>query len=99
MRAIQDRPGLTLQVLVAGTMVLDRFDHPAQVVRSDGFPIDGEAFVELEGSTPLTMAKSVGFGVVEFASEFHRLKPDVILLIGDRYEAAVPAAALSRRRT
>src|SRR2546428_605153 len=39
------------------------------------------------------MAKSVGFGVVEFASEFQRLKPDVVLLIGDRYEALAAAIA------
>jgi UDP-hydrolysing UDP-N-acetyl-D-glucosamine 2-epimerase len=39
------------------------------------------------------MAKSVGFGVVEFASEFQRLKPDIVLLIGDRYEALAAAIA------
>lgn len=93
MEAIQQRPGLELQVLVAGTMVLDRFDRPVQVVRRDGFPVDGEAFVELEGSTPLTMAKSVGYGITEFASEFNRLKPDIVLLIGDRYEALAAAIA------
>jgi UDP-hydrolysing UDP-N-acetyl-D-glucosamine 2-epimerase len=49
--------------------------------------------MELEGSTPATMAKSVGFGVVEFASEFQRLKPDLVLLIGDRYEALSAALA------
>jgi UDP-hydrolysing UDP-N-acetyl-D-glucosamine 2-epimerase len=93
MSAIQERPALQLQVLVAGTMVLDRFDKPAQVVRRDGFPVDGEAYVELEGSTPLTMAKSVGYGIAEFASEFHRLKPDIVVLIGDRYEALAAAVA------
>lgn len=95
MQAIAARPELELQVVAAGTMVLERFQQPVQIVRADGFPVDGEVFIELEGSTPATMAKSVGFGVVEFASEFQRLKPDVILLIGDRYEAlaAVIAAA------
>ena len=39
------------------------------------------------------MAKSVGFGVVEFAGEFQRLKPDLVLLIGDRYEALAAAIA------
>lgn len=87
MRAIADHPRLQLQVLAAGTMVLERFDQPVQVVREDGFPVDGEVYIELEGSTPATMAKSVGFGVVEFASEYQRLKPDLILVIGDRYEA------------
>jgi UDP-hydrolysing UDP-N-acetyl-D-glucosamine 2-epimerase len=92
-RAIAAHPALELQLLAAGTMVLERFDLPVQVVRRDGFRVDGEIYIELEGSTPATMAKSVGFGVVEFASEFQRLKPDVVLLIGDRYEALAAAIA------
>src|SRR6185437_5754192 len=63
------------------------------IVRADGFNVDSEIYIELEGSTPTTMAKSIGFGVVEFASEFHRLKPDVVVLIGDRYEALAAAVA------
>jgi UDP-hydrolysing UDP-N-acetyl-D-glucosamine 2-epimerase len=93
MRAIAAHPKLELQVVAAGTMVLERFQQPVQVVRQDGFHVDGEVYLELEGSTPATMAKSVGFGVVEFASEFQRLKPDVVLLIGDRYEALAAAVA------
>lgn len=93
MREICKRPELQLQVIAAGTMVLERFDLPVRVVREDGFPVDGEIYVELEGSTPTTMAKSVGFGVVEFSSEFQRLRPDVVLLIGDRYEALAAAVA------
>jgi UDP-hydrolysing UDP-N-acetyl-D-glucosamine 2-epimerase len=98
MQAIAAHPELELQVLAAGTMVLERFRQPVQVVREDGFQVDGEIYIELEGSTPVTMAKSIGFGVVEFASEFQRLKPDVVLLIGDRYEmlaAAVAAAYMN----
>lgn len=93
MRAIAARPELELQVLAAGTMVLERFHQPVQVVKRDGFRVDGEIYIELEGSTPVTMAKSVGFGVVEFASEFQRLKPDLVVLIGDRYEALAAAIA------
>lgn len=87
MRAIAEHPSLQLQVLVAGTMVLERFGTAADVVVRDGFNIDGKIFMELEGSTPATMAKSVGFGIVEFVNEYLRLQPEVILLIGDRYEA------------
>src|SRR5262245_40098756 len=93
MEAIHARPELHLQVLAAGTMVLERFQQPVHIVKEDGFHIDGEVFIELEGSTPATMAKSVGFGVVEFASEFQRLAPDLVLLIGDRYEALAAAIA------
>ena len=93
MYAIQHHPALTLQVLTAGTMVLERFAHPVQEVRKDGFPVDGEVYIELEGSTPLTMAKSVGFATIEFSSEFHRLRPDVVVIIGDRYEALAATVA------
>ena len=93
MQAIHEQPELELQVLATGTMVLERFDQPVNVVREDGFHVDGEIYIELEGSTPTTMAKCVGFGLVEFASEFHRLKPDLVLLIGDRYEALAAAIA------
>jgi UDP-hydrolysing UDP-N-acetyl-D-glucosamine 2-epimerase len=93
MEAIQKHPRLKLQVLAAGTMVLERFDQPVEVVRRDGFPVSGEVFIELEGSTPATMAKSLGFGLVEFSSEFRRLQPDLVLLIGDRYEAVAAAIA------
>lgn len=93
MRAIQVHPALELQVVAAGTMVLERFGQPMKIVAQDGFTISGEVYIELEGSTPGTMAKSVGFGVVEFASEFQRLKPDLVLLIGDRYEALSAAIA------
>ena len=93
MKALAAHPALELQCVAAGTMVLERFGKPVDVVRQDGLPVDGEIYTELEGSTPSSMAKSVGFAVVEFASEFHRLKPDVVLLIGDRYEALAAAVA------
>jgi UDP-hydrolysing UDP-N-acetyl-D-glucosamine 2-epimerase len=93
MTSVRDHPALELQVLATGTMVLERFDQPVRVVKEDGFPVDGEVYIELEGSTPATMAKSVGFAMMEFASEFQRLKPDIVLLIGDRYEALAAAIA------
>ena len=93
MEAIRATPALELQVVAAGTMVLERFGRPVDIVRQHGFTVDSEVYLEVEGSTPATMAKSVGFGVVEFASEFNRLKPDLLLLIGDRYEALAAAIA------
>jgi UDP-hydrolysing UDP-N-acetyl-D-glucosamine 2-epimerase len=93
MHAIQDHPLLELQVVAAGTMPLERFGKATEIVRRDGFPIDGQVLMELEGSIPITMAKSVGFGVIEFANEFQRLEPDIVLVIGDRYEALAATIA------
>ena len=93
MRAIAEHPDLELRVACAGTMVLERFDQPVRIVREDGFPVDAEIYLELEGSSPLTMAKSLGFAMIEFSGEFQRSKPDVVLIIGDRYEALAAAIA------
>jgi UDP-hydrolysing UDP-N-acetyl-D-glucosamine 2-epimerase len=93
LQAIENHSALELLIVAAGSMVLERFHQPVEIVRKDGFRVDGEVYMELEGSTPATMAKSVGFGVVEFVTEFQRLKPDVVLLIGDRYEALAATIA------
>jgi UDP-hydrolysing UDP-N-acetyl-D-glucosamine 2-epimerase len=93
MLALQSDKYFQLQVVCAGTMLLERFGSAVKLVADDGFEISGKVFLEVEGSVPITMAKSVGLGVIEFSSELDRLKPDVVLLIGDRYEAL--AAAIS----
>ncbi len=93
MRAIDDQPALELQVVCAGSMVLERFGRPVEVVRRDGFRVDAEVFLEVEGSTPATMAKSIGFAVIELAGELQRLEPQLMLIIGDRYEALAAAVA------
>jgi UDP-hydrolysing UDP-N-acetyl-D-glucosamine 2-epimerase len=93
MEAIREHPHLELQIVAGGTMVLERFGRAVDILRKDGFHISGEVYMELEGSTPVSMAKSVGFGVVEYSNELQRLKPDLVLVIGDRYEALSAAIA------
>ena len=95
MSLIDDRPGLVLQTVVAGTMCIERFDKPMHLILHDGFEIDGKIHMEIEGNTPTTMAKSIGIGVTAFAGEFERLAPDVVVIIGDRYEALSAAIAAS----
>lgn len=87
MQAISEHPLLELQVMCAGSMVLERFGATMTEVENDGFVVDAQVYMELEGSVPVSMAKSLGFGVIEFSGEINRLKPDLLLLIGDRYEA------------
>lgn len=82
-----------MQVVCAGTMLLERFGRARDLVAQDGFPVSSEVYLEVEGSVPITMTKSVGLAVIEFASEFQRLRPDLVLVIGDRYEAMGAAIA------
>jgi UDP-hydrolysing UDP-N-acetyl-D-glucosamine 2-epimerase len=91
--AIEAHPELELCVIAGGTMVLERFGRAVDVVQGDGHPVAQEVYMELEGSHPITMAKSVGLGVLEFASALQHEKPDVVFLIGDRYEALSAAIA------
>jgi len=93
MRAIQNDQDLDLLTVCAGTMLLERFGQAENTVLADGFYVDGRVYMEVEGSIPSTMAKSIGLGVIEFSSEFQRLKPDIVLLIGDRYEAFAASIA------
>jgi len=95
MTAMKAEEQLQMQVICAGTMVLERFGSPVRIVEHDGFSVSSQIYIELEGSTPTTMAKSVGFAVIEFTSEFQRLKPDMVLIIGDRYEALAATLAAS----
>lgn len=93
MKAIQSDLDFELQTLCAGTMLLERFGQAERVVAADGFQIDGRVYLEVEGSVPVTMAKSIGLGIIEFSTEFQRLNPDVVLIIGDRYEALAATIA------
>jgi UDP-hydrolysing UDP-N-acetyl-D-glucosamine 2-epimerase len=93
MMAISQHHKLHLQVVCAGSMVLGRFGNTMREVENDGFDITGKVFMELEGSIPLSMTKSLGFGIIEFSTEYARLEPDIVLLIGDRYEALAAALA------
>jgi UDP-hydrolysing UDP-N-acetyl-D-glucosamine 2-epimerase len=95
MQALRNEPSLEMSVICSGSMLLERFGRAVDTVRKDGFTVDSEIYIEIEGSIPTTMAKSVGFAVIEFASEFQRIKPDIVLMIGDRYEAFAAATAAS----
>lgn len=93
--AISAHPDLELQLVCAASMVLERFGAADKLVERDGFKIDERIFMVLEEANLLTSAKSTGIGVVEFAGAFDRLKPDVVLLMADRYEVIAPAIAAS----
>ena len=70
MQCIKDHPKLHLITMCAGTMVLDRFGTPVNIVKKDGFKIDQEVFIEVEGSNPTTTAKTIGLSVIEFSNIF-----------------------------
>ena len=93
MRAIDNHPDLTLQVVATASALLDRYGQVVDLVERDGFKIDDRVYMLMEGETPLTMAKSTGLGTIELASSFDRLQPDIVVTIGDRFETMATTIA------
>ncbi len=94
-RAIEARPGLELQIVAGGMAILPRFGNTAQTMRDNHFRVDREVHFLVEGENPAAMAKSGGLAVIEFATLFGELKPDVVVVIADRFECLAIAMAAS----
>ena len=93
--AIQRHPALDLQLVVAASALLDRYGNAVKVIEADGFKIRERVFMVLEGESPTSMAKTTGLGVLELATVFDNLKPDVVVTVADRYETLATAVAAS----
>lgn len=93
--AVQDHPALDLQLIVGASAMLYRFGSVIDIIREDGFKPVSVVYSIVEGETPSTMAKSTGLGILELATQFENLKPDVILTVADRFETMATAVAAS----
>ena len=98
MEDIRGDARLALQVAVTGMHLAPEFGLTVREIEADGFAVDARVEVQLTGDTPVSIAKSVGFGVSGFADALQRLRPDLLVVLGDRFEilAAVQAAMLAR---
>ena len=94
-KAIASRPDLELQLVVAASALLDRYGTAVQYIEQDGFKVDARVYMVLEGENPTSMAKTTGIGLLELATVFDNLKPDVVVTVADRYETLATAVAAS----
>ena len=95
LKALQSIDSIQLQIVCAASAVLERYGKVEISLQRDGFSIDERIYMILEAETLMTTAKSVGIGIIEFASVFDRLKPNVVMIMADRYEVMAPAIAAS----
>ena len=93
MRAIVSTPGLELITVAGASAMLDRFGRVIDLVRRDGFEVHATFHMLIEGENPTTMAKSTGLGLIEMATILDNLRPDFVLVVGDRFEIASVALA------
>jgi UDP-hydrolysing UDP-N-acetyl-D-glucosamine 2-epimerase len=93
--AIKDHPELELQLVVAGSALLDRYGYASKYIESDGFTIKARVFNVLEGENLTAAAKTTGIGILELSTVFDNLKPDIVVTIADRFETIATAIAAS----
>ncbi len=98
MTEIASRPGLSLQVIVSGTHLSKDHGETWHEIAADGFPIDARVDIELGQDDMIGIAASAALALSGTAKALVRLQPDVLVLLGDRYEllAAAQAAVLAR---
>ena len=93
LHALAGRSDVELQLVVAASALLERYGSAVETVEADGFRIDARVYMVVEGENLVTSAKSTGLGLVELATVFDNLQPDVVVTIADRYETLSTAAA------
>ncbi len=93
--AIREHPALELKLVVGASALLYRFGNVREVIERDGFVVDATVYTIVEGETPTTMAKSTGLAIMELATIFENLKPDIVLTVADRFETMATAVAAS----
>tara|TARA_B100001250_G_scaffold395204_1_gene399875 strand:+ start:1020 stop:2180 length:1161 start_codon:yes stop_codon:yes gene_type:complete len=93
MRSINDDQKLDLQIIVTGMHLSPEFGLTYMEIEKDGFTINRKIEMLLSADTPSAISKSTGIGLIGFADAYNELNPDIVLLLGDRYEVLAASIA------
>lgn len=91
--ALRKRNDVELQIVVAASAVLPTYSQTLELLNDDGFVCDAKITMVIEGGSPVAMAKTTGLGIIDFSTAFENLKPDIVVIRGDRYEVIAPTIA------
>lgn len=95
MKGIQSDNELELQIIVSGMHLAPQFGETWKEIEADGFKIDAKVEMLLASDTPVGVVKSMGVASIGFADALAQLQPDLLVILGDRFEAlAIAQAAL-----
>ena len=98
MKGIEKEPDLELKIVASGMHLSPQHGSTYRTIEHDGFVIEDKIEMLLSSDSSVGVGKSMGLGVIGAAEMFDRLKPDIVVLLGDRFEAlSVAAAALVAR--
>ncbi len=95
LHAIQAHDSLELQLVLAGSVLLDKYGDVGPIAEKDGFTISERIYNLLSGAAPTSMAKTTGLAIMELATAFQNLKPDIVVTIADRFETIATSIAAS----
>lgn len=93
LKAIQGDPSLKLQLFVSGMHLSQDHGYTFSQIERDGFPIAERIEMLLSSDSPTAIAKAIGVGTIGFAQSFERTRPDILLMLGDRFELLSAAGA------
>jgi GDP/UDP-N,N'-diacetylbacillosamine 2-epimerase (hydrolysing) len=93
LRDLEASESVELQLIVTGAHLAPEFGLTYQEIEADGFRIDRKLESLLSSDTAVGAAKSMGLGMIAFADAFTELSPDIVVVLGDRYELLAPVAA------
>lgn len=93
MLSLREMPGVELQIVLAASSLLDVYGNVAEYIQKDGFTANARVYNVIDGQSRLTSAKTTGLGMIELATVFDNLKPDLVVTIADRFETMSTAVA------
>lgn len=91
MRDIDADKDMKLYVIASGMHLSHEFGDTYSKIEEDGFKIDEKVEILLSSNTPIGILKSMGLGLIGYSESFTRIKPDLIIILGDRFEALAAA--------
>lgn len=97
MAEIREHPGLELLVAATGMHLSPEFGSTSKEIEACGFNLDAKVEMLLSADTDTAITKSMGLGLIGFADAYNRLEPDIVVVLGDRFEilAATIAAMIA----
>ncbi len=98
MKEIDADTALELQIIATGMHLSKEFGNTYQQIEKDGFSIDKKVDISLLSDSELAISKSMGIGITECSEAFADLRPDLLVVLGDRFEifSAVSAAMIAK---
>lgn len=93
MKGIKENKGLNLQIIVTGMHLSPEFGLTFNEIEEDGFLINKKVEILTSSDTAVGITKSIGLGLIGFSEAFEELNPDIVMLLGDRFEIFAAASA------